>query len=142
MYTVLVFKIFTVNNRSVTLGNDMANEFNDFFVNIGPSLTQNIHDPQFCSKNNNVQYLTRNPKSAFFTPISAKEIIDIVCNLKNRSSTGFDEIDVSITKRVIHLICYPLCDILNFSMSMGIFPDGLKIAKVIPVFKNGLSDCK
>ena len=35
------------------------------------------------------------------------------------------------------LIIFPLCEIINLSFSTGKFPDHLKIAKVIPVFKNG-----
>ena len=54
----------------------MANECNDFFgVNSGPSFTQYIHNPQFCSRNNNLQYLTRTPKSAFFTPNQQKKLL-------------------------------------------------------------------
>ena len=40
--------------------------------------------------------------------------------------TGFNEIDVSSVKRIIYIICYPLCTIF-------IFPDSLKILKVILV---------
>ena len=45
-----------------------------------------------------------------------------------------------MVKKVIHVLCHPLCNIFNSSLSKGIFPEKLKIAKVIPVFKNGSSD--
>ena len=35
-------------------------------------------------------------------------------------------------------IAQPLVTIINTSLSTGVFPESLKIAKVIPVFKNGL----
>ena len=47
-----------------------------------------------------------------------------------------------ITAKVLKLSCNviilePLCHVLNLSLSNGYFPDELKIAEVIPVFKSG-----
>ena len=50
-------------------------------------------------------------KLLFFTPVTPKEVIEIVCDLKSKSSSGFDNVDISIVKRVIHIICKPLCKI-------------------------------
>jgi hypothetical protein len=44
---------------------------------------------------------------------------------------------VSLIKESIDLIAKPLAHIVNLSISSGIFPDFLKIARVIPVFKSG-----
>ena len=38
------------------------------------------------------------------------------------------------------LIIMPLCEIINLSFNTGKFPDALKIAKVIPIYKGGASD--
>ena len=70
-----------------------------------------------------MRYLKRNDRSAFFTQITPNEIIEIVRHLKNRSSSGFDEINVKIVKKVIHIICIPLSNIFNSSMTSGIFPE-------------------
>ncbi len=40
-----------------------------------------------------------------------------------------------IVKRIIPLISKPLAHIFNLSLSTGVFPAALKVAKVIPVFK-------
>ena len=112
----------------------------NFFVNVGPSLTQNMHNSQFYNIEINMQYLKRNNRSAFFNPITPKEIIDIVCNLKNHSSPGFDDIHISVVKRVIHIICSPLCKIFNLSLESGVFPNQMKIARVIPLYKDGLEN--
>jgi len=37
---------------------------------------------------------------------------------------------------VISTIAQPLADIVNLSLSSGIFPDQLKITKVVPILKN------
>ena len=33
--------------------------------------------------------------------------------------------------------CYPLRKIFNKSIEMGKYPDGMKLAKVVPIFKKG-----
>ena len=42
-----------------------------------------------------------------------------------------------MVKKVIHVICYPLCAIFNLSISTGVVPYKMKIAKVAPIFKSG-----
>ena len=121
------------NGNVIKDKNIMSDIFNDYFVNIGAKLRGNV-------QSSNAEYKTflkSNEKSAFFTCVTPKEIIDIVYKLKNHSSPGFDHIDISVVKRVIHIICFPLCNIFNVSIEKGIFPDKMKVAKVIPVFKGG-----
>ena len=40
-----------------------------------------------------------------------------------------------VIKNSFHLISRPLMNIINLSFVKGIFPDKLKIAKVIPIYK-------
>ena len=42
-----------------------------------------------------------------------------------------------MVRRVIHVISKPLTHICNLLFAHGTFPDNLKIAKVIPIYKNG-----
>ena len=73
---------------------------------------------------------------AFF-PTNASEVTNIVLNFKNKLSFGFDNIPVSILKCSMFSIAEPLAAVINDSLSSGIFPDQLKIAKVCPIFKSG-----
>ena len=57
-------------------------------------------------------------------------------SLKN-SSAGQDSILASIAKPLIQYYAKPLSRLINSSFENGLFPDELKIAKVIPIFKNG-----
>ena len=78
--------------------------------------------------------------SFFLKPVKEKEIIDIVLSFKNGKSPGYDTIDGQVIKRAIHILCKPLCNILNNCFEKGVFPDTGKIAKVIPVHKGGPKD--
>jgi hypothetical protein len=50
-----------------------------------------------------------------------------------KSSAGYDEI--MIVKQCIHTVWKPLTFIINLSLSSGIFPNQMKIAKILPIFK-------
>ena len=106
-----------------------------FFIDIGPKLASTCKEP-----GNPMSNMKRNDLSAFFKPCTQKEIVNIVLSLKNGKSPGFDEIDAVPVKRVIHILCVPLCAIFNLSLTVGIVPDSLKIAKVTPIYKSGTKD--
>ena len=66
-----------------------------------------------------------------------EDVIKIIHNLKPKSSCGFDEISVKLIKFAKNELCKPITVIVNQCLETGIFPDKLKIAKVIPLFKKG-----
>ena len=83
------------------------------------------------------QYLSDNyPESLYFYPTTEKEILDIVKSFRNDKAPGLDEFRPGIIKAVITEICEPLCHIYNLSLTKGVFPNKLKLAKVSPVFKS------
>ena len=53
------------------------------------------------------------------------------------SSTGKDQISTNLLKQIKQCITPSLTLIINQMLNTGIFPDSLKIAKVIPLFKKG-----
>ena len=52
-------------------------------------------------------------------------------------SCGHDGINNIVLKHVILEIVQPLTHVFNLSISAGIVPDDMKLAKVIPIFKKG-----
>ena len=65
------------------------------------------------------------------------EIMNIIKSLNPRKGTGPNSIPVSILQLIANNICQPLSLIFNLSFSSGKYPDILKIAKTIPIFKKG-----
>lgn len=57
--------------------------------------------------------------------------------LKSSKSTGLDGISAKVLKLSVDVLSLPLCYIINTCIRSGIFPDKLKIAKVVPIFKKG-----
>ena len=44
---------------------------------------------------------------------------------------------ICLVKQLIPYLVIPLEHIFNISLQTGVFPDGMKIARVVPLFKNG-----
>ena len=68
------------------------------------------------------------------------EIFNVIMKQKSNKATGFDDISVDVVKYTADILCKPLSIIFNTSLAKGIFPDNLKIAKVIPIYKSGEKD--
>ena len=51
------------------------------------------------------------------------------------SASGNDELPASILKQCMYSYLEPLTHLINLSISLGIVPDELKVARVIPIFK-------
>jgi hypothetical protein len=64
-----------------------------------------------------------------------EEVLQIAKKLKIKSSAGYDEIPDMIVTQCIHIVKTPSTFIINLSLSSGIFPNQMKIAKVRPIFK-------
>ena len=121
-----------VDDKTHTDPQDIANIFNKFFVS-----------SQICSeiprtKMSPLDYLKiRNANSIFFKPIIFVEIQDIISGLDNSKSSGPYSLPVKLLKVLNPQISELLAQIFNESLSVGIFPDKLKSAKVIPIHKKG-----
>lgn len=109
---------------------EIAEAFNEFFIN------QNAHSSIISDKFKNVSNGTSS--SIFLAPVDSYEIKKIVRSLKNKKSSGFDNIPMTVIKSCIDLITEPLVHVINRTLETGIFPDQLKRALIKPLHKKGL----
>ena len=70
-------------------------------------------------------------------PVTEDEIVRVVAQLKPKKSKGHGELDMCLIKKLVPYIVVPLKHIFNLSLLSGVFPDSMKIARVIPLFKTG-----
>ena len=125
-----------INIDGITTSNPhlIANHFNQYFTNVRKNLSDQIP-----SNGSNFKDYLSNPNSSsiFLCPVTEEEVIDIVNNFPNKRSAGFDLITSSLLKGVFHAISKPLTYIINMSISSGVVPDDMKIARITPIFKSG-----
>ena len=113
---------------------NIANKFNEFFTNIGPNLAKQIPKSNLSAGH----FLKGDFQNSFFTsPVTNEEISSIILALKNTNSKGYDDIPVNLVKYCGNELSYILAHISNASLTTGVFPDALKLAKIVPIFKNG-----
>ena len=126
---------FNYNDNEIYDKQEIANGFNDFFVNIGPELANKIVIPE---NNDVLQYMNdRNVNSMFLYNVNKKEMLDVIKSFANKTSTDYNGMNMFILKKITNCIVDPFLHICNISFSKGVFPDALKIARVIPLFKSG-----
>ena len=117
-----------MNNQEITKDKDIANALNEHFTKIGKNLADKVRPETFRN------YLT-DPisESLFLRPTNNYEVLKEINQLKNNATT---DIRVSLLKYVKQEIVSSLVIIFNKSFEEGRFPELLKIAKVILIFKS------
>ena len=127
--------VFVQDGKNIVGGLNIANGFNDFFVNVGPNLAKNI--PKY-DHIDVVDYMNDiNSSSMFLLPVDEKEVLRTVNDCKSKTSEDSDNLSMKFVKEVFSYIAKPFTYICNLSFKYGVFPDKMKIAKVKPLFKSG-----
>ena len=73
----------------------------------------------------------------FIGGVTEYDVMKVVNNLKKKVSKDCNDIDMTIIKTIIYEIVTPFTYICNQSFLSGTFPNKMKLAKVIPLYKTG-----
>ena len=126
---------FKTNDSILTVHTDIANNFNSYFTNIWPNLANNIHN---VNPINPLSYLNTLDNNVFHFQDLDESIAELIIdNFPSKNSCGYDGISLRLLKFCKLTIIKPLTLIIRQVLNTGIFPEKLKIAKVIPIFKKG-----
>ena len=115
--------------------NDIAEDFNSFFVHVGEKLASKIPPPSNVTFHTFLKNMSTN--TFFLHPVSTNEIENLISVLDVRKATGWDNIPSTLVQVANSYISTPLCYIFNLSFTTGQFPDLMKVARVLPLYKKG-----
>ena len=115
----------------------MLNGFCNYFANVGPNLAAKI--PPVNSSFHSFLNDQFN-ESLILKSTTVEELNGICMSMNSGKAPGYDDISMYVIKNTFEVVSEPLKNIINLSFSKGIFPDKLKLAKVIPVFKGDEPD--
>ena len=123
-----------IDNCLKTNPTDISEGFNAYFSSVAEKLlpkhtTGTKHFSEFLSDRINHNIILESA--------DVVEIITIINSLDINKGTGPYSIPGNILKALKANLCHPLKTIINMSFATGTYPDQLKIAKVIPIFKKG-----
>ena len=122
------------NNKKISSPQNIANTLNNYFANIGT----NLHSSSNHGNESYKQYLqTPSPYSCIFSKITENEVLKLIDEMENKSSSGYDCISNKMLKYIRNEISKPLTLIINQMIESGVFPSGLKTSKIIPLHKKG-----
>ena len=107
-----------------------ATKFNEYFTSIGEKLAAKFTDNKKVKSN-----IISN--TFVFAPITIKETTNPIKKLKNGNSTGHDGISNKTIKQTLPVISQPLTELFNQCFDEGYYPSDLKVARVIPIYKDG-----
>ena len=116
-------KIISLEDHTVTDPRTIAITFNNFFCSVAAGFQSEV---PFSYKTFFEDLPPPNQDSFFISPCTKEEIIEIISNFKPKNSAGPN----SIPTKILRLLTDD-----NISFATEIFPEKLKVAKVIPIHK-------
>ncbi len=122
-----------INNEIITNSNKILDELNIHFAAVGKSNYSSQVDYKEVSKTLNIYQNS----SLVFNPTTPTEISLTISKLNLNKAPGYDNISASLLKNNCMIISLILSNLVNECFQKGVYPDALKIAKVIPIYKGG-----
>ena len=125
-----------IDNRTITNPQEIVNNLNNHFSNIGNKIIQAIPPSPLDSHS----FLRGSyQQSIFFNPVTEAEVLICISDLKN-CSPGCDGLRPQLVKENVFSLIKPLVHIFNLSLTQGTVPRLLKRAYITPVHKAGDTD--
>ena len=121
----------------------MANQFNNFFVNIGENTIQKISTlaEQFRCEDHNFTFVPQEytvSKQFFFDDnVNVDVVQKIIKSMAPNKSPGIDKIPLRVIKDCLPGILPSVTLIINATFRSAQFPNVWKIAEVTPILKDG-----
>ena len=123
----------SINNINESDPKKIAEGFNSHYA----SVAKKLQDKIYSTGTNFKKYLSdRVDPNFLFRSVDAEEILRIISSFVNSKASGPNSIPTEVLKLLSPVLCFPLKEIINISFATGIYPDKLKLAEIIPVYKN------
>ena len=129
--------ILNEDNKIITDQNEITEIFNDFFVNVASNIGEDESSLDLENHpsireiiNNRDQNITFS-----FSPVEPGEVSKIIRKLNPKKATGTDSIPPKFVKMANEQLTPALTKLINLSIGKEEFPDILKRAEVIPIYK-------
>ena len=119
----------------------MSNILAKHFSTVGKRYAERIDKPQTLLKDY-IEKIPKNDKSMYLIPVDETEIDRLIRDLPNKKSYGYDKINNCLLKELRPVITHPLTIVFNKSLAEGVFPNSMKHADTVPLFKSkNKTDC-
>lgn len=126
--------VLDINGTLTTDESIISNAFNDYFVNVCDSILpewgeQAEPEPEINNNSNNIAFS--------FVTVSDDQIMKCINDLNRNSATGIDGISVKFFQKYANIFISKYRELINNCIELCQFPNCLKTAKVVPIYKSG-----
>ena len=123
-----------INDSKIISNEEIANAFNEYFTNIGPSLANSIDE-----SNTSFKTFVKSAESKMdrFRLVSVGKVVKLLKGLSNCKAAGLDKISGKILKVAANTIAPSLTHIFNHGLISNCFPYEWKMARLVPIHKKG-----
>ena len=126
------------NDTNISDRKEIADIFCDYFSTVIHGKLNSHFNGKLSTKCTTLKNI---PKTSMtFSPVTTYDVKLVIRNLPNKNSTGLDEIPIKLVKECSNELAPILADIINISVLLGTFPNCLKEAALIPIFKKGANE--
>ena len=111
----------------------ICNRFAKYFSSVGENFAAKIPTASKTARDY-LKLLQTSQASLFLNPTDVQEVVALLSQLPNKSSSGHDNVSNILLKKIIQHIAPVLVEVFNKSMTMGEFPTVMKLAEVVPLY--------
>ncbi|CAH2252093.1 jg13882 [Pararge aegeria aegeria] len=130
------FKL-NVDNKALTTDFEVATAFETFFTNIPVSTTESLNSSPDMALSLLKENVPECNHSFKFTHVSGSDVIKAFKLLIDKKTNDLWGISVNVVKSLIDIVAPDLALIFNNCIDCGVFPDLMKLSKIVPLFKSG-----
>lgn len=112
-------------------------DFNSYFIDSVMDVQRSIVKPKVTATELIELHGVPTCNNFEFKQISPSVILNIISKIKPSDSLDAYDLSSNLIKKVAKFIVFPLTICINKCLSEGIYPDVLKISRVVPIFKKG-----
>ncbi|MCU7801208.1 MAG: reverse transcriptase family protein, partial [gamma proteobacterium symbiont of Lucinoma myriamae] len=129
-----------LNDEVVSSDKEIADIFNNFFVNVAAQLKEPIRMSEFQNLKSYVDSKVHPDTFFHFPEINETFVKKFLSSLDTTKATGLDCIGPRLLKLAPNVLAPSITFIINISLTAGRFPSIWKHARVNPIFKSGSKD--
>ena len=130
-----IIEYLKIGNVEIYNAKEIANQFGKYFSTVGEDYANKV-PTSHKSSHHYTQKIPRNLSTIFLTPTNKIDIGNLIRSLPNKTSSGHDEITNILLKKLAPNISLPLSVIFNKLLKEGAFPNTMKLADVVPLYKS------
>ena len=120
-------------DRIISEPKDISETFNDHFVNIAPSLEKKLAK----AIQNPLDFLRGNFDNPMEAPEATIDDFSYVVRSMQNKKCQITDFSIEVLKDNIASLAHPIINLFNQSIREGTFPDYLKKARIVPIYKRG-----